>query len=62
MDLNIPFLRKNYGKRTTALTAIWFTVFFAYRYNGDQFIPMTLIFILGWVLSLIVLNKPKKTE
>ncbi|MBU2099799.1 hypothetical protein KKG83_01080 [Candidatus Micrarchaeota archaeon] len=58
----MQLIRKNYEKRTAALTAIWFTVLFAYRQNGDQFYPMLAIFILGWLLSLIVLNKPKKDE
>ncbi|MFH1664304.1 MAG: hypothetical protein ABH986_05905 [archaeon] len=62
MDLSIPFIRKNYEKRTAALTLIWFMVFIAYYYNSYQFLQMALVFIVGWFFSLVVLNKPKKDE
>jgi len=62
MNFSIPFIRKNYEKRTAALTLIWFLVFIAYYYNSSQFLQTTFVFVVGWFFSLVVLNKPKKNE
>jgi len=61
----MDFIRKNYEKRTAALSVIWlavFTAFYFNYFNGGQFMEMTLVFIVGWFFSLVVLNKPKKAE
>ncbi|PIN98246.1 MAG: hypothetical protein COT90_05225 [Candidatus Diapherotrites archaeon CG10_big_fil_rev_8_21_14_0_10_31_34] len=58
----VPFIRKNYAKRTAALSVIWLSAFTAFYFNGTQFLEMTLVFIVGWFFSLLVLNKPKKNE
>lgn len=62
MNLNIPFIRKNYEKRTAALTLIWFMVFIAYYYNSNQFLQMSIVFAAGCFFSLVILNKPKTNE
>ncbi len=59
--MSIPLIRKNYEKRTAALTLIWFMAFIAF-YFGTPFIEMTLVFVVAWFFSLVVLNKPKKDE
>jgi hypothetical protein len=58
----MQLIRKNYEKRTAALSVIWFAAFTVFYFNGNQFLEMTIIFIVGWLFSLIVLNKPKKDE
>lgn len=57
-----PFIRKNYEKRTAALSVIWLAAFTAFYFNSNQFEAMTLVFVVGWFFSLLVLNKPKKAE
>jgi len=54
-------IRKNYEKRTAALTLIWFLAFITY-YSAPKFIEMTAVFVVCWIFSLVVLNKPKKDE
>jgi hypothetical protein len=58
----MALIRRGYGKRTAALTVIWFAAFTAFYFNSTQFLEMALVFFVGWLFSLVILNKPKKDD